>query len=73
MLTQYCAYQQVLLDEQSRELATLNTHKGLFRPTRLAFGIYSAPGIFQRQMEQSAHRRYLGIEWFFPANPTALG
>lgn len=45
------AYQQVLVDEQSRELLTINTHKGLFMPTRLPYGIHSAPGIFQRQLE----------------------
>ena len=46
------AYQQVLLDYESQELVALNTHKGLFRPTRLTFGIHSAPAIFQRQMER---------------------
>ena len=46
------AYQQVLLDHQSRELLTINTHMGLFRPTRLAYGVHSATGIFQRQMEK---------------------
>ena len=45
------AYQQVLVDEESRELLTINTHKGLFRPTRLPYGVHSAPGIFQRQLE----------------------
>ena len=29
----------------------MNTHKGLFRYTRLPFGISSAPGIFQRVIE----------------------
>ena len=29
----------------------INTHKGLFRYTRLPYGISSAPGIFQRVME----------------------
>ena len=29
----------------------INTHKGLFRYNRLPFGISSAPGIFQRVME----------------------
>ena len=32
------AYQQLLLSPRSRELLTINTHKGLFQPTRLQFG-----------------------------------
>ena len=47
-----CAYQQMLLDEKSQELCTINTHKGLFRYTRLPFGISSSPAIWQRFMEQ---------------------
>ena len=45
------AYQQMLLDEKSKELVTINTHKGLFRYTRLPFGVASAPAIFQRTMD----------------------
>ena len=30
---------------------TINTHKGLFKYNRLPYGISSAPGIFQRNME----------------------
>ena len=33
----------------------INTHRGLFRYTRLPFGISSAPGIFQRVMECLLH------------------
>ena len=46
------AYQQVVLDEESRPLTTINTSKGLFEFERLPFGVSSSPGIFQRIMEQ---------------------
>ena len=45
------AYQQMTLDEESRRFTTINTHKGLFQYNRLPFGVSSAPGIFQRTME----------------------
>jgi len=45
------AYQQLVLDEDSRKYVVINTHRGLFRYNRLPFGISSAPGIFQRVME----------------------
>jgi hypothetical protein len=45
------AYHQVVVDEQSREALTINTHRGLFRPTRLPFGLSSSPGVFQRIMD----------------------
>ena len=45
------AYQQLLLDEDSKHLVVINTHRGLFRYNRLPFGVSSAPGIFQRAME----------------------
>ena len=45
------AYQQLPLEEESKKYVVINTHKGLFRYTRLPFGISSAPGIFQRVME----------------------
>ncbi len=41
------AYNQVCLHEKSRDATTINTHRGLFRYTRLPFGVSSAPGIFQ--------------------------
>ena len=46
------AYQQILLDEDSRQYVTINTHKGLYRPTRLPFGVTSASAIFQSKIEQ---------------------
>ena len=45
------AYLQVPLDEESKKYVVINTQKGLFRYTRLPYGIASAPGIFQRLME----------------------
>ena len=42
------AYQQVPLEEESKKYIMVNTHRGLFRYTRLPFGVSSAPGIFQR-------------------------
>jgi len=45
------AYQQLELDSQSKEVVTINTHKGLFTHNRLPFGVSSAPGIFQRIIE----------------------
>ena len=45
------AYQQLLLDADSRCYVTINTHKGLFQYTRLPFGIASVPAIFQCIME----------------------
>lgn len=45
------AYQQVLLDDESKQPLTINTHRGLYVYNRLAFGVSSAPSIFQRIME----------------------
>ena len=45
------AYQKLVLDDDSKEIVTVNTHKGLFCYQHLPFGVSSAPGIFQRTME----------------------
>ena len=45
------AYLQLILDEESREYVTINTHKGLFRYTRLPFGVSVAPSVFQWTLE----------------------
>ncbi|KAJ8713190.1 hypothetical protein PYW08_008494 [Mythimna loreyi] len=45
------AYNQFLLDDESQDITCINTHRGLFKYTRLVFGLSSAPSIFQRAME----------------------
>lgn len=42
------AYLQVEIEEESRKLLTVNTHRGLFQYNRLPPGVKSAPGAFQR-------------------------
>ena len=46
------AYQQVLLDEESRKYVTINTHLGLFRYCRLPYGVACATALFQEIMDK---------------------
>ena len=51
------AYQQIVLDEDSREYVTINTHKGLYRPNELVCLLgyplrHRASAIFQSKIEQ---------------------
>ena len=46
------AYLQLEVHPNDRHLLTLSTHRGLYQPTRLMFGVASAPAKFQRLMEQ---------------------
>lgn len=46
------AYLQLELDEESQQLTTVNTPWGLFSYKRLAFGIKTAPAIFQEVMDK---------------------
>ena len=46
------AYQQVVLDEKSQPYVTINTHLGLYRYTRLPFGVVAAPAIFQQIIDK---------------------
>nr|VZI48759.1 unnamed protein product [Spirometra erinaceieuropaei] len=44
------AYLQIEITPESRELLTINTHRGLFQYTRLPFGVKTAPALFQQTM-----------------------
>ena len=46
------AYQQLELEEDAKDVLTINTHKGLFRIERLYFGVSSASAIFQSVMDR---------------------
>lgn len=45
------AYEQIELSDESKQYLVLNTHKGLYRYSRLTYGVASAPAIFQNVME----------------------
>lgn len=45
------AYMQLVMDKDSRDLLTINTHKGLFSFNRLVPGVRPAAGIFQETIE----------------------
>lgn len=49
------ACQQLQLDPESEQYLTINTHKGLFRYHCLAYGVSTAPAIFQHTMDQILH------------------
>ena len=46
-----CAYWQIELDDESKELSVINTHKGLYRVNRMQMGMKNASAIFQRCIE----------------------
>lgn len=46
------AYTQLKLDSKSQDLCVLNTHLGLFKLTRLIYGVASAAAIFQSVMDR---------------------
>ena len=45
------AYQQLAMDDDSKEILKITTHKGLFTYNKMPFGISSAPAVFQRTLE----------------------
>lgn len=47
------AYNQVPVDEETSKLLVISTHRGFFACNCLAFGVSSAPALFQRRMEET--------------------
>ena len=44
-------YNQIQLDEHSKKYLTINTHRGLYRYTRLPFGVASVSELFQKSTD----------------------
>uniref|UniRef100_A0A7I4YQ79 Peptidase A2 domain-containing protein n=1 Tax=Haemonchus contortus TaxID=6289 RepID=A0A7I4YQ79_HAECO len=55
------AYLQLEVDDDSKQLLTIDTHRGLFRFNHPSFGVKPAPGIFQQCVDDLIARldRYL--------------
>lgn len=45
-------YNQFVLDDESKKLVALSTHRGVYVMNRMPFGIAPASGIFQREIEK---------------------
>lgn len=45
------AFLHLPVDDESSKMLTLNTHRGLFQPTRLFYGVSAAPALWQRYMD----------------------
>ena len=46
------AYEQVELENESKEFVTINTHRGLYQYNRLPYDVASCPAMFQSIMEK---------------------
>ena len=57
------AYQKVLLDEESRQYVPINAHLGLYRYTRLPFGVAASPAIFEQTMDSITALMGLVASW----------
>ena len=57
------AFNQIMLDEESKSLTTMSTTKGLYRWLRLPFGIASSPAIFANVMDRVLHG-LKGLAWY---------
>lgn len=49
------AFYMKIYDPESEQYLTINTHKGLFRYHCLAYGVSTAPSVFQHTMDQILH------------------
>ena len=49
------AYLQMEMDDASKPLLTLTTHKGLYQLNRLGFGVASAPALWQQAIDRILH------------------
>ena len=47
------AYLQLTLLDEAKQYTTINTHRGLYRFTRMPFGVNTAPAVFQRVIENT--------------------
>ncbi|XP_052809097.1 uncharacterized protein K02A2.6-like [Mya arenaria] len=47
------AYHQIELDQESREMTTFMTHKGMYRYKRLMFGVSCAPEMYNKVIAQT--------------------
>ena len=47
------AYHQIELDQESREITTFMTHKGMYRYKRLMFGVSCAPEMYNKVIAQT--------------------
>lgn len=45
------AYLQIMVDDESKKLLAINTHRGLYQYNRLCFGVKTAPSIFQQTID----------------------
>ena len=57
------AYQQVVLDEETKQLVTINTHKGLYRVNRLPLGV--SEYLQHRPCSNALWRTFFRYPWYF--------
>ena len=57
------AYLQIELDEESKKLVVVNTHKGFYQYQRIPFGLSCTPALFQNIIDQSI-ADIPGVVWY---------